>query len=61
MRTNEQFKTKAEADAFVFGLNYVGDIDVDSSGPYLAENETWGVNIAVGEGDGAGDEDEDAA
>ena len=57
MRTTEKFATKAEADSFVRGLNYVGDLDVDSNGPYIDEDGFWVVLVVVGDDDEEEDED----
>jgi hypothetical protein len=52
MKTTERFRTEIEAQAFVFGLNYVGDIDVASTGPNRDENtREYIVKITVGEDD----------
>lgn len=49
MKTREVFNTKEEADAFVYGLNYVGDLDVSSTAPTSDIYGKWIVVVIVGE------------
>jgi hypothetical protein len=49
MKTNETFTSLVEAQAFVKGINYVGDIDVDVTEPVPGiEPGTFTVSVIVG-------------
>jgi hypothetical protein len=52
MKSTEEFKTLAEARAFVKGVNYVDDIDVETEGPEKKKGK-FVVTVIIG------DEDED--
>jgi hypothetical protein len=48
MRNEEEFPTKEEADAFVKGVNYVSDIDVDTEGPEEKDGK-FVVTVLIGD------------
>lgn len=46
--TEEVFDTPAEAAAFIRGVTYAGDIDVDAKGPFEFEGRHY-VHVKVGD------------
>lgn len=43
-----QYLSKPELDAFLDGLNYVGDIDVEHSSSFFRKDR-WVVRVKIGE------------
>jgi hypothetical protein len=60
MRSTNVFDSLAEAEAFVKGVNYVQDIDVETDGPtegiVVDGKQTYTVDVIVG-----GEDDDDPA
>jgi hypothetical protein len=47
MKTVQTFETKPEAEAFIHGVTFVGDLDVDVT-PIAEFNGQYAVTVSVG-------------